>query len=318
MRKVLSVLMLLLGTALGVQGADVVHVAPWDLHSSFWVSLHQTLIDDATRETARDLKGFTDAERTAWGEAVAAYRAAGGKGELTFAKPMQITSDALSQVADDAPDPVIDAPLSDALKRAAPVYRAHGWAEDDRAARFFISYAAGLLRDAGPELVRAHEKVYGAAWPEHIALYVTPHAGPYGAYTMKGLSGGWITTMSCRDAGYQGFRALEMVLHESSHAIVGPNNGRVAEAIAAAGKKRGLDRPPHDLWHAILFSTSSELTRRALVARGVVDFVPSSEDLFTRAWPFYRKPVEDGWLPYLDGRGTLEDAIDKVVAGIKR
>jgi hypothetical protein len=301
-----------------VRAADIVSVPPWDLHSSFWVSLHQTLIDDATRETPRERAGFTDAESTAWTDAVAAYRTAGGKGDMTFAKPMQITTDALSQVADDAADPVIDAPLADALKKAAPAYRAHGWAEDDRAARFFISYASGLLRDAGNELVRAHEKVYRTPWPTHIAVYVTPHAGPYGAYTMYGLSGGWITTMSCGDPGYQGFRALEMLLHESSHAVVGPNKGTVADAIAAAIKKRGIDRPPHDLWHAILFATSSELTKRALASRGVVEFVPSSEDLFTRAWPFYRKPVADGWLPYLDGKGTLEEAIDKVVEGIKR
>ena len=75
---------------------------------------------------------------------------------------------------------------------------------------------------------------------------------------------------------------------------------------------------PRDLWHAIIFATSSELTRRALLARGVPDYVPSSIDLFTRAWPRYREPVEKNWLPYLDGQGTLEDAIDHIVAAIPR
>ncbi|HKB81377.1 MAG TPA: hypothetical protein VKH35_16835 [Thermoanaerobaculia bacterium] len=69
--------------------------------------------------------------------------------------------------------------------------------------------------------------------------------------------------MSRRDAGYQAFRALEMMLHESSHTVVDPNYGTVAAAIAAAAKT--LDIPiPRNLWHAILFETSSELTRRAL------------------------------------------------------
>ncbi len=121
--------------------------------------------------------------------------------------------------------------------------------------------------------------------------------------------------MSCRDAGYQGFRALEMLLHESSHAVVGPNDGLVAEAIAAAAKARGVP-VPRDLWHAILFATSSELTKRWLAEHGVTEFVPSSVDLFTRAWPKYREPVDRYRIPYVDGNGTLEQAIDAVVAAI--
>jgi hypothetical protein len=130
-------------------------------------------------------------------------------------------------------------------------------------------------------------------------------------------AGGVITTMSCRETGYQGLRALEMLLHESSHAVVDPNNGTVAAAIAAAAKQHGVKAPP-DLWHAILFTTSGELTRRFLAERGVTDYVPSSDDLFRRAWPKYREPLEKHWIPYLNGQGTLEDAIDKVIASLPR
>src|SRR4029453_11906390 len=100
-------------------------------------------------------------------------------------------------------------------------------------------------------------------WPQRIRAYITPAGGPFGAYTMTGKAGGVITTMSCRDAGYQGFRALEMLLHESSHAVVSPSRGTVGAAIAAAATQRGID-PPRDLWHAVLFVTSGELTRRLL------------------------------------------------------
>lgn len=134
---------------------------------------------------------------------------------------------------------------------------------------------------------------------------------------MTGLTGGVITTMSSRDSGYQGLHALEMLLHESSHAIVNPMKGVVADAISAAAKKRGIN-PPHDLWHAILFATSGELTRRFLKEHGVEAYVPSSEDLFARAWPMYRQPVEKYWFAYLNGEGTLEDAIDKIVESIPR
>lgn len=302
-------------SAASASASEVVSVRPWELHSSFWMCLHQELIHDAMRATPRTRTGLSPDDQAAWNEAVAAYRAAGGQGDMTFARPMAITTDALTQVADDAIEPLIDGPLKDPLMRAAPIYRQHWWAADDRANRFFIAYAAAMLRDAGEMLVRQHEAAYRTAWPGRVRAYITPSAGPFGAYTINGLSGGVITTMSSRDERYQGVLALEMLLHESSHAIVGPNNGTVAAAIAAAAKAHGV-AAPRDLWHAILFMTSSELTRRALADRGVANFVPSSVDLFTRAWPRYRAPVEKYWLPYLNGQGTLEEAIDRIVAAI--
>jgi hypothetical protein len=315
MSRVLGVC-IVLGCWLSANAAEVVSVPPWDLHSSFWMSLHQRLIEDAMRPAPREMPELSADERAAWEAAVAAYRSAGGEGNMTFAKPMVITTDALTQLADDAVDLATDAPLGKALEGAAPVYREHEWADDDRANRFFIAYAAAMLREAGGQLVREHEAAYRADWPERIRVYVTPAAGPYGAYTIHGLSGGVITTMSCRDEGYQGLRALEMLLHESSHAIVGPNNGKVAAAIRTAAEKHGV-AVPRGLWHAIIFATSSELTRRALAERGITDFVPSSVDLFTRAWPEYREAVEEFWLAYLDGEGTLEEAIDKIVGAIE-
>jgi hypothetical protein len=307
----------LLGYAWAANAAEVVQVRPWELHSSFWVSLHQTLIADAMRATPRPLPELSPEEQGAWNEAVGVYRTAGGRGDMTFARPMIITSDALTQVADDAVEPLVDAPLKDALNRAAPVYRRHWWTADDQVNRFFIGYAAALLRDAGERLVREHEKVYRTPWPERVRVFIAPHGGPLGAYTMVGLSGGVITTMSSRDSGYQGMRALEMLLHESSHAVVSPSQGTVGTAIVTAAKQRNVEAP-RDLWHAILFATSGELTRRLLTERGTANYVPYSEDLFTRVWSKYREPVEKHWFTYLNGQGTLETAIDNVVAAIPR
>jgi hypothetical protein len=306
-----------LACAAAANAAEVVNVPPWELHNSFWMSLHQTLIADAMRSTPRPLPDLTGDEQTAWNQAVGAYRTAGGRGDMTFARPMLITTDGLTQVADEAVDPLLDVPLRDALMAAAPIYRRRWWTADAQANGFFIGYAAAMMRDAGAALVRAHEAVYRAKWPDRVRVYIAPSGGPFGAYTVVGRSGGVITTMSSRDAGYSGLRVIEMLLHESSHAIVNPTNGPVAAAIAASAKKHGVEAP-RDLWHAIIFATSGELTRRALLTRGVPDYVPSSIDLFTRVWPGYRGPVEKSWFSYLDGHGTLEDAIDEVVGAIAR
>ena len=304
----MSVLLLF---AVNANGAEVVRVPPWELHNSFWMSLHQTLIADAMRLKPREIGTLSVDEQAAWNEAVTAYRSVGGQGDMPSARPMIITNDALTQIADDATQPVIDAPLADALKRAAPVYRAHWWEADRKANQFFIAYAAAMLREAGEDLIRAHEAVYRTVWPKRVLVYVSPCAGSSGAYTMIGKAGGVITTMSSRDSGYQGLRSLEMLLHESSHAVVGPTEGTLAAAISAAQKQQGRDAP-RDLWHAMLFTTSGELTRRLLAERGATQYVPFSENVFTK----YREPIQKYWIPYLNGQGTLEEAVAKILSAI--
>jgi hypothetical protein len=299
-----------------VSAADIVQVKPWELHSSFWMSLHQTLIADAMREAPRPLPDLSTEEKNAWDQAVTAYRTAGGRGDMTFADPMIFTTDGLARVDDEGQGTPGDVPLKGALTQAASIYRQHWWTADDRSNRFFIAVAAALLREGGDTLVRAHETIYRTKWPERIRVYITPWGGPFGGYTINQPAGP-ITTMASREEGYQGMRALEMLLHESSHAVVNPNNGTVAAAIRSASRQRGIPIPP-SLWHAILFTTSGELARRFLADHGVTKFVPSSDELFARAWPQFRDPIVKNWIPYLEGHGTLEEAIDKVVAAIQK
>ena len=302
--------------ATSASAAEVTRVGRWELHSSFWMNLHQTLMYDATTGAARDISALSPEERTAWETVVAAYRQAGGTGNITFARPMMITQDELTQVADDAVNAAISGPLADAIRQAAPVYRSHWWPLDDAANRFFLTYAGAMLRDAGEELAQAHEAVYREKFPKSIRVDIAAYAGPFGAYSHHLQDGGFVITMSSRDPGYQGLAALEMLLHESSHSIVSPRRGTVSKAIVAAATKLGVE-PPRDLWHAILFGTSSELTRRALAKRGANAYQPSSQDMFTRVWPKYREPIETLWYPYLSGSGTLEEAIEKIVAAAR-
>lgn len=310
-------LVCLLFAATAVHGAEVTRAARWELHNSFWMNLHQTLMHDATAKTPRDTAALSGEHRSAWEAAVTAYREAGGTGSITFARPMVVTQDELTQLADDAVNgTLLRGPLAGALRQAAPVYRAHWWASDQTANRFFIAYAAAMLRDAGEELALAHESVYREKMPQTIRVDVTAYAGQFGAYSHSLRNGGFTVSVSSRDSGNHGFAALEILMHESSHALVSPRQGTVAKAIAEAAAAAGIE-PPRDLWHAVLFATSSELTRRALHARGATQYVPFSEDLFTRVWPRYREGVETFWYPYLSGRGTLEDAIAKVVKGVR-
>ena len=306
------VLLLLFATV--ANGGEVTRAARWEFHSSVWMNLHQRLIHDVRVGEKRDVGALTGDERAVWDAAIAVYRKETGGDP--FARPAVILQDDLAQIADDATNPAIDGALADAIRKAAPVYRVRWWPEDDAANRFFIAYASAMIRDTGEELVRAHEAIYHESMPKSIRVDITKFAEPFGAYTVSLIDSGAVTTMSTSDPGYQGLAAVEMLLHEASHTIVGPRSGTVARAIADASAKLGI-QPSRDLWHAILFATSSELAKRALAARGVTTYVPSSNDMFTRVWPKYRQAIETYWYPYLSGSGTLEDAIAKIVAAVK-
>ncbi|HET7711627.1 MAG TPA: hypothetical protein VFL80_06830 [Thermoanaerobaculia bacterium] len=312
MRRRISLLLMLL-LPLPAAAAEVIRAGRWEFHNSFWMGLHQTLMHDASARKPRDLSTLTPAQLATWNAAVATYKANAGQGSITFAEPMMAVQNALTQAADDAVSVPVAGALGDALRQAAPAYRAHWWPADHAANRFFIGYTSAMVRDAGEELAAAHEAVYGERLPKTIRVDITPFAIPFGAYTHTLADGGLTVTISSREQGNHGLTGLETVLHESSHGLVGPRWGSLGTAIQKISKARGI-APPRDLWHAILFATTSELTRRALAARGASGYIPMSEDLLTRAWPQYRKAIETHWYPYLTGRGTLEAAVESVIA----
>lgn len=299
-------------------GAEVTRVGRWEFHNSFWMNLHQTLMSDAAARAPRDVSKLPKEQQDTWNAAVAVYREAwGGKGSITFSRVMMEAQDALGQVADDAIRPSLSGTIGEALLHAAPVYRAGAWREDWLANDFYIGYASAMVRHAGDEIAAGHEAIYRGKLATTIRVDVAAHAGVFGAYTHTLPNTGPVLTISSRDPGNQGHAALELVLHESSHTFVHPDYGTLGDAIRDASKRAGIE-PPRDLWHAILFSTTSELTRQALLKRGVADYKPFSADLLTRAWPHYRAAIETHWLPYMNGKGTLEGAVEKIVSNVRR
>ena len=83
-------------------------------------------------------------------------------------------------------------------------------------------------------------------------------------------------------------------------------------APARAAKQTGI-RPYASLWHAIIFYTSGELTRRALAERGVGDYKPVILATYERGFRDYRRALETHWQAWLDGQGTRDEAIRKIL-----
>ena len=316
-RRRLALALLLGSTALAAPAAsyagDGAVVGRFHLQSRFWIGLHQTLFEAAQRGGIEN-PGAGEAERAAWDAAVSAYEARFAESNYLFDEVLVGSNDRLSSVEDTAPVPALPGGLEAVLRPVAEVYRARLWPAHERANRFFVSTVAGMLADAGEELVAAHERAYGAPYPAKVVVDVAPYGGRFGAYTTihRGFAH---TTMSSRDPGYQGFKSLEMVLHESSHAVVGVTEGAVGPEIEAAAAALGV-RPPRQLWHAVLFYTSGELTRRALEARAVPYRTYAHDGgLYDGAFRGTLEAIETHWQAWLDGELSREEAIRRMVQG---
>ena len=314
----------------------------FELHSGFWVNLHHFLylqarllngkasLNDSARgaapldETPVSLQDFPAEEIKSWQSAVAFYAKDMAKRDLLLNGEMMTINNRLSELescaelkgkSSAACTSGLQPDLVDVLDRAAPVYRAHWWAEQDRANREWIAEVAPMVRQMGVELSGQLADVYERPWPtQMLRVDVVWYGGPFGAYTTLGPVH---VTISSHDARNKGIYGFEVLFHESSHALAGAVN----EAIAKEFRER--DKPiPRDLWHALLFYTTGELVRRDL-AYGNMTYspgtVPSNYQpyaarfgLYSGSWERFRGMLDLYWRPYLDSNVSFETAIARL------
>ena len=329
----------------------------FELHSGFWINLHHTLYYEARERlglvagaqngTAVAQNGqktmrtasLTPAERNAWDAAVSYYAANYATKDLLFNNDMILLKNQLEEFEDcneisGAKKKSCDAGLPEAVTRtlesAGVVYRAHLWADHDRANRRWIMRVAPLVEEQGVGISQRLADIYQAKWPtEKIRVDVSAYANWAGAYTtLDPLR----VTISSTDPRNQGDEALEVVFHEASHGIAEP----VQSAIARECRQR--DKAiPRDLWHALIFYTTGEVIRPVLNAGtlssrerheggGAGSTGPSvtekeaytpyaiREGLYKRGWHDYYQLLSQFWQPYLDSKVSFDDAIAHMVS----
>lgn len=113
-------------------------------------------------------------------------------------------------------------------------------------------------------------------------------------------------TVSSVAPANQGDAALEVLFHESSHALILKIRDALGQELAAEHK---LFRT-RNFWHAALFYTTGEIVRRHLDNYTPYAF---SNGLYTKAWAGAPEVLEQDWRPYLDGKIDLPTAIRRLV-----
>jgi hypothetical protein len=318
----------------------------FEMHSGFWVNLHHFLYlqarllkgNSSSTETVRgaaqpdelpvSLMGFPEAEIRAWQDAVAFYQKDLASRDLLLNGDMEIINNQLSTM-EICPDlegkttPLCKSGLRqdlvEALERAAPVYRAHWWALQDRTNRDWIAQVAPMIQKMGVELSGQLADVYQRPWPsQRLRVDVVWYGGPFGAYTSLDPIHLTISSHDPRNRGVYGF---EVLFHEASHALAG------AVTAAIAREFRDRDKPiPRDFWHALLFYTTGEIVRRDLEygtmtftieqSNGPSVYLPYAArfGLYSGSWEHFRGLLDLYWLPYLDGRVSFDTAMARLAS----
>ena len=325
----------------------------FEFHSGFWVNLHHFLYHEARarlaakeqstsaskagapalKQSSGVASALTPTEQKTWNEVIDYYAANYAGKDLLINIDLVLLKNQLGDFEDCTEltghkKPACDAGLpgnaGPMLEAAAPIYRAHWWADQDRANRRWVARVAPLVREQGVGLSERLADVYQTHWPkEKIRVEVCAYANAAGAYTtLEPLR----VTISSTDPRNQGPEALEVLFHEASHDIAEP----VETAIRRECKQR--DKPiPRDLWHALILYTTAEVLRPvmhdAATEKGEGDAplqdakagqVPHAlRDILTqRGWEEYHLLLSLYWQPYLDGKVTFDNAIAHLVSAV--
>jgi hypothetical protein len=281
----------------------------FDFHSGFWVNLHHTLYNQAAGNKAGrapNLSALNATEATAWNAALDYYdRNLAGKDLLDFSMTRINTALAKAGNAASLKGAGVPEPLSQLLENAAPVYRAQWWAEHDRKNHAWIDGVTPLIAQYESALKPAFARAYDTPWPKgriHVEMsYYTTGASGYTSIRPTLIT---ISSGSLRNVGPAG---LETVFHEAGHALV----PKIRDEIGAADARRGRKPAYPDLWHAVMFYTTGELVKQQ-----VPEVVPYAikYGMWETTWPNLLPIMERDWKPFLDGKASLRESLDRVAA----
>lgn len=298
----------------------------FEFHSGFWINLHHFLYRQSqlseprkgshdlslTKADTDELQQLSTEERRAWEDALSYYGRSVVQRDLLFDDELAETKNQLED-ADASTDLVnvkLPAELRAVLLKAAPIYRKHWWPRHDRDNREWINRLLPLVAQYGPALSAQISRVYDEPWPAYpVRVDAVTYANWAGAYTTLEPTR---PTISATDPGNQGTAALEIVFHETSHAMM----GRVMDAMRSAETSLNAHRAGEafqsgSVWHAVLFYTAGELVKEQ-----IPDYTPYADKngLWIRAWPPPdRSLIEQDWKPHMDGSISLQRSLTKLV-----
>ena len=287
----------------------------------FWLNLHHFLYvlgraQNKTTDTSREavvgapadqekgLAGLTTTERDVWNEAVSAYAATLSTKDLIFDDPLPALTKALSQAGEarSLAGVEVDPSTAAVLQRAEPIYRKAWWPAHRSANRAWRSSIQPYVDKHGSTVLSFITHAYQLTWPEAgYAVHLSAYSNWAGAYSTKGD----LLVLSSLNEANGGAYGLEIIFHEGMHQW----DSQVFEALRTQARLQNK-LVPRGLSHALIFFTAGEAVRRVIPGH-----VPYAEKggVWQRGMMHFKQPIEETWKPYLDGKGTRDEAFAELI-----
>lgn len=281
----------------------------FEFHVGLWVNLHHTLYNHAAGiKSGRppDLSSLSAVEADTWNRALQFYGRSLINHDLLEASMVRINRAlALAGNSEDLRQSALSKDMAQILEAAAPVYRAHWWAEHDRMSREWESRMTPRIAEHEKTWRPALTRAYDTPWPKvpirvEVSYYVTGSA----AYTAVDPP---LITISSGSQRNQIPAALENIFHEAGHALV----QKVFAEIARNEKSLKKDLKYRDLWHALVFYTTGEIVRKQVPE---LEPYAARYGLWENDWTGILPLMEQDWKPFLEGKAAFKDAIKQLVA----
>lgn len=288
----------------------------------FWLNLHhflyvlaraqnkerdaaRTAVAGAAADQEQGLAKLKPAEQAAWREAVTAYARGLAKKDMVFDEPLPSITGALAKAGDSRTlkGTSIDPAVSSALEHAAPIYRKAWWPQHRAANLAWERMIREPLKNHGEEILSFITNSYGMQWPAAgYPVHMSAYANWAGAYSIVGN----VLVVSSLAPDLKDDYGLETICHEGMHQW---DEG--VDAALSAAAKRANKRVPGGLSHAMVFYTAGEAVRRAIPGH-----VPYAEKygIWNRGLASFKTPLDEIWKPYLDRKGTRDDALTALLA----
>lgn len=287
----------------------------------FWLNLHhflyvlgraQNKTADASREAVagapvdqeKGLAALSTAERKVWNEAVSAYAATLSKKDLVFDDPLPGITNALAQAGEmrSLAGAGVDSETASVLQRAEPIYRKAWWPAHRSANRAWRSSIQQYVDRHGQTVLSFITRAYQFTWPEAgYVVHISAYSNWAGAYSTQGD----LLVLASLNEATQGAYGLEIIFHEGMHQW----DSQFFEALRTQARLQNK-LIPRGLSHALIFFTAGEAVRR--VIPGHVPYAEKS-GVWQRGMMQFKQPVEETWKPYLDGKGTRDEALAELI-----
>lgn len=285
----------------------------------FWLNLHHFLYvlgraENKTRDASRaavsgapadqqqGMALLTTQEQAVWKEAVLNYAAGPAKKDLVFDDPLPAVTLALAQARDTKSPEGVDPSIAAVLVRAAPVYRKTWWSKHHEANKAWRKEIEALVKQYGTPVLSFITNAYGLEWlTRGYDVHLSAYCNWAGAYSTTGH----LLVVSSLAEGNQGTLGLEIVFHEGMH--------QWDDSVDAALQKqaRRINKPvPDRLSHALIFFTAGEAVHHV-----VPEHTPYADKsgVWQRGMTREREVLTEIWKPYLDGRGTRDEAFAAII-----